>query len=160
MIYLNSGFFKPMFIILSISLLPLTVACWWLTLASFEIERFIVSLIMLLSYIAVIILTYRYSKSKKNYISKETDNVLFIYSLDFFHNTKFLKLDICNIVKIEYYKISSIRGWCMLFNYLFPQCVFITYLSDGKEVCQHIGYPNFKEISKFCNDLKINFVVK
>ena len=160
MIYLNSGFFKPALIIFSVVLLPITIGCWWLTLASFEIERFIVSLIMLLSYVAVIILTYRYSKSKKYYLLAEENGILSIHYPNLPDKTDCLKLNIHDVVNIEYYKISSIRGWFMLINYLCPQCVFINYISDDKKVCQHIGYPHFKEISKFCNDLKIEFVVK
>ena len=52
------------------------------------------------------------------------------------------------------------KDWCMVYNSVLPQCAYITYIYEGKEICKHIGYPDYKEINEFCADLGIEFVIK
>ena len=65
MIYLNEGFFKPMFIFVSMLLLPISTACWILTFYDFRIELLIVTLIISLIYFISVVGIYIYSKTKK-----------------------------------------------------------------------------------------------
>ena len=32
--------------------------------------------------------------------------------------------------------------------------------NEGKEMCQHIRYPDYKETNEFCADLGIEFLIK
>ena len=156
MVYLNKGFFKPMCIILSLTLLPLDIGCWGLTFYDFTIGRLLVSLIMLISYIAILIGIYLYSKkAKAEHLFFENDFLVVNYP-----NMKCAKIKACDIVKIEYYKILSIKAWCMLFNTVGPQCAYITYLYNGKEICNFIGYPDYNELKKLCADINVKLVVK
>ena len=155
MIYLNEGSFKPSLILISIIVLPTSIASWILTFVDFRIELFIVSFLMLGCYFLFVWGIYKHSKTKKYYLFVEDKAVVINYP-----NLNCFKVDMHDIIKIEYYKILSIRAWCMIFNCVFPQCAYITYLKNGKEICNHIGYPKFDKISKLCMDMGIELVVK
>ena len=158
MIGLNTGFFKPMFIITSAIALPLIVACWIVTFTSFRSEVLITSLIFVFGYFAAVFGIYKYSKNKKEYICVKDG---FIVVNHFGRNqTNNLKINLHSIVKMEYYKITSLKAWCMLYNYVCPQCVFITYEKDGKELCELIGYPDCKKVKEMCNETGIAFYIK
>lgn len=155
MIYLNTGLFKPILMIFSVLLLPLSFSCCILTFTDFRIELFFISLIMILLYFVIIIGGYKHSKTKKNYLFIENDFIVINY-----YNLRCAKINVQDIKKIEYYKISSIKAWGMLFNCVCPQCAYITYIYDEKEVCEHIGYPDFNRISKLCDSIGVNFSIK
>lgn len=114
---------------------------------------------MLLIYALSVFGLYKLSKSKKYYLHLDENNIITIKYPNV-NNTLDLKIHVREIVKIEYYKISSIKSWCMLFNYVCPQCVYITYLSDGIEVCKHIGYPNFKMINEIFYNIGVTIIIK
>ena len=159
MIYLNNGFFKPMLIIVSVIVFPLLIGCFICILLDYRIELFITSITLFFVYGAIICALYKYSKTKKFYMFAKNNDSIFVKYPNL--NTRnFIEIDLCDIRKMEYYKISSIRAWGMLCNYVCPQCVYITYESEGKEVCKHIGYPNLKELSSFCFESGINLVIK
>lgn len=158
MIFLNIGLFKPSCILTSVVILPITIASWVLVFANFKIGLFVVSLLMLLCYFAIVFWLYKYSKTEKYYLFEE-DNVLII-NYPKVDGKCYSQINVCSILKMEYYKISSAKSWCMLYNYVSPQCVYITYVVDGKEVCQHIGYPEFNKISKLCTDIGVPLLVK
>ena len=158
MIYLNNGFFKPMLIIVSVIIFPLLTGCLVCTLLDYKVELFITGIILFFVYAAIAYALYKYSKTKRYYMFAEKDSIFVKYPN--FNAANFIKIDLCDIRKVEYYKISSVRAWGMLCNYVCPQCVYITYESGGKEVCKLLGYPDFKEISSLCFEADINFIVK
>ena len=41
-----------------------------------------------------------------------------------------INIEYDKIIRFEYYKITSIRAWLQLYNYVTPQCVYITYTDD------------------------------
>lgn len=70
-----------------------------------------------------------------------------------------IELQFDEIIQFEYYRMNSIRGWLMLFSYIAPKCVFLTYNVKGNKQTKFIGYldiKDVKEISKITNSgLKI-----
>ena len=157
MIYLNSGFFRPAIILASAILVPISIACWILFFDDFRMNAFIVSLFLTSVYFLVVFGIYKHSKTKKYWLCVENNFIHINYP---FCNGKCDKIDLNKIVKVEYYKISSIRAWCMLYSCVCPQCVYITYVDGGKEICRHIGYPDFNEIRKVCLSIGVDFFVK
>ena len=157
MIYLNEGFFKPMFIFVSMLLLPISTACWILTFYDFRIELLIVTLIISLIYFISVAGIYIYSKTKKYFILIEDNAVIINYPIQ---NSIQHKICFDDIVKMEFYSLSSIRSWCMLYNYVVPGCAFITYKHNDTEICKHIGYPDFSKIRDACLKMNVSFVKK
>lgn len=67
---------------------------------------------------------------------------------DFMDGETKLNLQFDQIVKFEYYRISSIKGWLMLFSYTLPKCVYITYNAEDKVQKKFIGYLDLKDIKE------------
>ena len=156
MIYLNAGFFKPFVILLTIAFLPLLVTATILVVLNFEMGLLIVAIVFFMVYIAIIIGVYIHTKSHKFYLTiSGISNMSINYP-----NVKSETISCNEIIKIEYYKILSVKAWCMLYSYVMPQCAYITYKCDGEERCELIGYPKYREIKNLCDNIGINFVVK
>ena len=160
MIYLNIGFFKSSFILFSFISLPLAIACFVLTFIDFRWELLIVSLVIFLGYCAIVLGLYKKSRNQKYYLCVREGDIVEINYTNIQSTSEPLKLNRENIVKFEYYKITSVKAWCMLYNYVCPQCVYITYLNDGEELCRHIGYPKYEDIQQLCVALGITFETK
>lgn len=64
-----------------------------------------------------------------------------------------------NVIKLEYYKLFSVKSWLLLYNYVLPHSLYITYEFEGKEICKHIGYPNFRDINRMCLDVGIELKI-
>ena len=97
---------------------------------------------------------YKYSKSNKNYMIFDGEILIINYP-----NFQ-AKISIENIIEIEYYKISSFKAWCMIFNYVAPQCSYVKYVDEKDTVCKLIGYPDFNKIRNLCIEKNIKFLVK
>lgn len=158
MIYLNKGFFRPMLILVSAILLPILSALAILTVADFRVELLIWLTLMVAVYLLIAFGIYRYSRIKKHYLSVEDGFLSINHPRNVGAHCR--KIHVDSIVKIEYYKILSFRAWCMLYNYVCPQCAYITYLYDGKEICEHIGYPDLKELLRLCGKFNISLTIK
>ena len=159
MIYLSTGFYKPMIILFSIPLLPLSMACGILTIIDYRIELLLTTAIIISAYILIVIGIYKYSKSKANYLYIDENNILSIVYPGISEDNE-LKLNIDNVIKIEYYSILSIRAWFLLHNYVFPQCAYITYLNGDKKECKLMGYPNLCELKGLCDKSNITLEIK
>jgi len=155
MIFLNAGILKPELIFINIISLPMIALSLIATFLDFEIKFLVISLSFVILYFVIVFCIFRTSKSKKYYLYVENNSLISNYP-----NMHCPKINIENIVRIEYYKISSLKNWFLLHSYLLPQCVFITYQNDGVEVCDNLGYPRLNEIKKICTDAGINFVIK
>lgn len=156
MIYLNKGFFKPTAIIFSVILAPITIACLIISILDFTMGRMLVSLAFIAVYTLLIIFVYLYSKRKDYYLLNDEELFIIKYP-NVASNLEELKLKTEDILKIEYYKLSSLKAWCLLLSYISPGAVFITFRSGTKEECKLIGYPSFEEIEKLCADKGIAF---
>ena len=159
MIYLNKGCFKPMLILMSVILLPISIACLFLTIYDFQVKLFVISLVMFFVYFCVILGLYKHSKSRKYYLTLQ-DNTYILINYPNISNMQTLELNCNEIIKMEYYKITSVKAWFMIFDYVGPQCVYITYAKNGKEESRLIGYPKFEEIRALCADLGIDLFIK
>ena len=65
---------------------------------------------------------------------------------DSFEGEITLNLQLNQVIKLEYYRINSIRSWLMLFSYIFPKCVYLTYTVNEKEQTKFIGYLDIKDV--------------
>lgn len=159
MVYLNKGSFAPKVIIITIIFVPIIIACTISFYFEFQLSIFILFLTGLASYCVGILLAYLSSKSNK-YAMRETRGKIIINYPKLNRESQELILNRDTIVKMEYYRLFSIRAWCMLHNYVLPQCLLLTYVCDGEHICKHIGYPDRHEICKLCRTLDIDLVIK
>jgi len=161
MIYLNTGAFKPLLILLSVAFLPQCLGGLICYFEDYRVEKLIITLFLFLGYFLSVFGCYKYSKSKKDYlIVKENNHIVVVYNDK--PNDKNFSYEICleNIVKVEYHKISSLKEWVVLLHcYTLPQSVFVRHLTKGEEDCKLIGYPDYNEIKALCDELGIAFEV-
>ena len=158
MVNLSAGFFKPFVIILSIIILPGALGCYVMAFLDFRAELVVISAVLCIIYIASVFLTYRLSRKKEYYLSFADGALEICYpNID---KSGVLRLEADEVVKIEYYKLSSLKAWCMLHNCICPQCVFITYIKNGIQLCKHIGYARCESIEGLCRDADIALFVK
>ena len=158
MYYLEQKQFKPAMILFGIPFIPCIIGLIIANVLSFKIELMIMLLIIVGIYFTIVIILWKLSKRKNHYILLK-ENLIELEFCDFISGQVKLELQFDEIIKFEYYRINSIKGWLMLFSYLFPKCVFLTHCINGKEETKFIGYldiKDIKEISKNTNsELKI-----
>ena len=158
MYYLEQKQFKPAMILFGIPFIPCIIGLIIVNIMSFKIELLIMLLIILGIYLTLVIILWKLSIRKKQYLFIE-DKVMKLEFYDSINGKTKLELQFDEIIQFEYYRINSIRGWLMLFSYIFPKCVYLTYNVNGDEQTRFIGYldiKDVKEISKITNsDLKI-----
>ena len=64
------------------------------------------------------------------------------------------------IIKIEYYKITSITNWIFVFFQFFCiRCAYITYIANAEEVTKLIGCLSYKEIKEIVQKTNIKLKV-
>jgi len=151
--------FKPAIIFLSIIFCPLFLGVLVVLSCNFDIMILSIFLILLLIYVLLILFYKKISNNKNHYLIIYDSKMIINYP-----NINKIKhvLDINyeNIIKLEYYKITSITSWFQLLNGVLPKCIFITYIKDGKEVCELMGHMELKDIKKIANDKKIKLIIK
>ncbi len=158
MIYLNKAFFKPMLILLSVLFLPAIIDYLFLLIGGFSIEMLVIFVLLLSIYILPLCIVFNLSRSKSHYLKVDGNFLEINYPIRGAESPTVIEIK--NIVKVEYYKILSIRSWCLLFHCIGPQSTFITYLSDGKEIRNLIGYPDLNELRQVFKDINLNVVMK
>lgn len=81
-------------------------------------------------------------KIKYPNISKTSDEIILEYQ---------------NIQQIDFYGIASIKAWVMLFDYICPNSVFVTYRDSSEITRVFAGYLTPVQIRNLINesDLKI-----
>lgn len=158
MYYLEEKQFKPAIIMFSILFIPIIVAVTIAISFSYQIELLVILFVVILVYLTLTFIIWRISARKTYYlqVNKETINICYPNI-----NNENCKLELLykEIKKIDYYKITSLAGWMMLFNYAFPKCVFITYVKNGKEKTDFIGYLDLYDIKQIANNNQIQLVV-
>ena len=159
MIYLKFGLFRSLSILFSVIVLPITIGCIILTVVDFRVELLVVSLLLFFGYFGAIFAAYKLSQSKNYYLTAEKDYLHIKYP-NLNGNIGYLEIAINTVEKFEYYKITSVRAWCMLFNSVAPQCTYATYILEGKRNCVLIGYPSIKQLRKLCEETKIKLIVR
>ena len=115
MIYLNRGMFKPSIVLVSIALLPMFIACVVSCFLNYGIEKLIISIVLLLLYFTIIFVIYKYSK-KDYYFMEVNEKTISIKYPNLICNLNPTIISINDIVSIEYYRLWSLKAWCMLYK--------------------------------------------
>lgn len=158
MYYLEQKQFKPAMILFGIPFIPCIIGLIIANILLFKIELFVILLIIIGVYLVIVIILWKLSKKKNHYLSLK-DNEIELEFYDFINKKVKLEVRFDEIVRFEYYRMNSIKGWLMLFSNIFPKCVYLTYNVNSEEQTKFIGYldiKDIKEISKKTNsELKI-----
>ncbi len=158
MYYLEQKQFKPAMILFGIPFIPCIIGLIIANLLLFKLELLIMLSIIIGVYLIIVIILWKLSKRKNHYLLLK-DNEIELEFVDSIKGKIKLEVQFDEIVRFEYYRINSIKGWVMLFSYIFPKCVYLTYNSNGEEQKKFIGYldiGDIKEVSKKTNsELKI-----
>ena len=151
--------FKPTIIFLSIIFYPLLLGVLAVLISSFDIMILIIFLMLLLVYVVLIIFYKKISNNKNhNLIIYDCKMVINYPNIN---NVKhILEISYDSIIKLEYYKITSLVSWFQLLNGIVPKCVFITYIKNGEEVCELMGHMELNDIKKIANDKNIKLIIK
>lgn len=157
MYYLEQKQFKPAMILFGIPFIPCIVGLIIANIILFKIELFILLLVIIFIYVIAVMSFWKLSRRQNHYICVKESNIELEFC-DFVNGETKLELQFNQITKFEYYKITSIRSWLMLFSYVFPKCVYITYILNGEEQTKFIGYLDAKDIREISN--KINTELK
>lgn len=158
MYYLDEKQFKPEMILFGILFIPCIIGLIIVNVLLFEIKLLIMLLIIIGIYLTIVTILWKLSKRRNHYFLIK-DNVIELGIYDSINGKVKTEVEFDKIVRFEYFRINSIKGWLMLFSYVFPKCVYLTYNKNGEEQTEFIGYldiKDIKEISKQTNsELKI-----
>lgn len=160
MIYLSKGFFLPVFLLVSIPLLPITVIEIVFLIKTFQLEFLFGTLISTFLYALITFIIYKVSQSKKHYLSIDNQKRMTIKYPNLAKDNDAWCINCSDALRVEYYKILSIRSLLLLDSFMVPRACFIVCVLDGKEVCKHIGYPPYAQIKQLCKENNIPFVKK
>ena len=156
---LSNKQFKPSIIFISIIFFPIFFGLIAVLTFNFDIFIFVVFLFVLLFYILLIMLYKKISNNKNHYLVIHEEMMEIHYS-NGKKISQSLTINYNEIIKIEYFRMSSIISWLQVINGVVPKCVYVTYTKFGKEDCELIGYMDLKDIKKLTNDKKIKLIVK
>lgn len=155
MYYLEEKQLKPAIILFSVPFMPVIIALAISSMVFLTIELFIVLLFTLVVYVSGIMIFWKLSRRKKYYLLLKENELEMVFH-DFSTGEEKLSLYYSEIKEIIYYRITSVRGWLMLFSYVLPKCVYISYVSQGKEQTKFIGYMNYEDIKEIAKNKNLN----
>ena len=158
MYFLEKKQFKPSVILLSVIFLPIIITIIIAICLTFKKELLLALFTIVLIYSVLIIVFWKISQCKNKYLLLENDRIKVIYP-NINNGENRLELSLKQIVKIDYYKITSFKGWFILFSFVVPKCVFITYKKDNNEYTDFIGYMDFDDVKKFANNNDIKLII-
>ena len=158
MYYLEQKLFKPAMILFGIPFIPCIIGLAIANILLFKIKLLVILSIIIGVYLIIVIILWKLSKRKNHYLLLK-DHEIELEFYDSINGKVKLEVQFEEIVRFEYYRINSIKGWLMLFSYIFPKCVYLTYNANGEKQKKFIGYldiGDIKEIAKKTNsELKI-----
>ena len=152
MYYLEQKQFKPEMVLFGILFIPCIFGLVIANIMLFKIQLLVILLIVLAIYLTLVFVLWKLSKRKNYYFSIMDDRVEIVFH-DFTIGKTKLELQFNQIVKMEYYRMSSVKGWLMLYSYIFPKCVYITYNIEGKLQTKFIGYMDIKDVKEIANTI-------
>ena len=158
MFYLNKAQFEPAMILFGLLFIPCIIA---LIVANFMFSGLVVFLTLILVlaiYIVIVIFNLKESQKTDYYLLLNNQEMEIVYHDLILSKTK-INLSFDQINRIEYYRMNSLKGWSMLYSYLYPKCVFMTYTLNGEEKTVFIGYLNYEDIKMITNQNNIDLVV-
>lgn len=110
-------------------------------------------------YAVLMICVWFSSRKHKNYLILHDEKMEIMYTDASNSKAKHMCLQYGQIRQIEYYRLCSLLSWIQLvFNYIFPMCVFVTYISDadGEEYSANIGYLRLREVKEIAEQTGID----
>ena len=149
MIYLNKKQFLPAMILISTMFLPMILAITILSIYDHVFQLLLIAGILLFIYLFLLFCFFKIAQSKKNYLVFN-DNGLEICCGSKYcdKNTGIWKISYSEIEGINYYKMSSLKGWFSLWSGLLPRCVFLRIRNCfGIEDSVFIGYLNLDQVT-------------
>lgn len=158
MYYLRPREFLGLAIICSILFVPIIIVSIILCIISFEIKALIILLVSFALYLLIMFICWKVTRNKDYYLLvKENGLEMVIEGLS---GKEKLELKYNQIIKIEYYKITSITNWIFVFFQFFCiRCAYITYIANAEEVTRLIGCLSYKEIKEIAQKTNIKLKV-
>ena len=161
MIFLNKKQLIPSLILLNVILLPCMLPLLIFFLIYQEMRFLLVAGLFLLLYVVGLIVILKASSSKNEYLIIENDRLdLHCSSKYSDESTGIWHLYYNEIIRIDYYKATSIKGWFCLYGGLVPKCVFITIENlCGFEESAFIGYLDLNEVKQIASLANTELVI-
>lgn len=158
MYYLRPREFLELAIICSILSVPINIGLIISCIISFALDLLIILLVSFAIYLLIMFICWKVTRNKDYYLLvKENGLEMVIEELG--SNEK-LELKYNQIIKIEYYKITSITNWIFEFFQIFCiRCAYITYIANAEEVTKLIGCLSYKEIKEIAQKTNIKLKV-
>ncbi len=152
MIYLNKKQFLPSMILISVMFLPMILALTYLSFSHHVWEPFLIAGILLIIYLSLTLCFFKISKSTKNYLMVKNEGFEICCGNKYCDKDSGIwKVSYQKIEKIDYYRITSLKGWFSLWTGLLPRCVFITIRTLGVEDEVFIGYLDLNQAKKLAS---------
>lgn len=156
---LNKRGFKPLAILYSIVLLPCCIGLTIGTCFDFEVRLLIINIALWCCYFFILFAFYfGYNRGNKKMNVCENYFEIFIYKSGKLYAKSLIKY--CEIKYIEYYRITSIKGWLGLIGYILPKSVMIIYKEKYNKQNEFLGFMNLKDIKQILENKKIKLIIK
>ena len=161
MIFLSKKQLIPSLILLNVILLPCILPLLIFFLIYQEMRFLLVAGLFLSLYVVGLIVILKTSSSKNEYLIIEHDRLdLHCSSKYSDESTGIWHLYYNEIIRIDYYKATSIKGWFCLYGGLVPKCVFITIENlYGFEESTFIGYLDLNEVKQIASLANTELVI-
>ena len=157
MIFLSKKQLIPSLILLNVILLPCILPLPIFFLIYQEMRFLLVAGLFLSLYVVGLIVILKASSSKNEYLIIEHDRLDLHYSDE---STGIWHLYYNEIIRIDYYKATSIKGWFCLYGGCVPKCVFITIENlYGFEESTFIGYLDLNEVKQIASLANTELVI-
>lgn len=154
MINLSAKGFKPAVIVYSVIVGPMLILCVVATILT--IYGLIPLIFLGLLYVSLLIVQFKDSKSKDHYMIEESDHIKVKWN-------KYYKIETIkyvDIIQFDYYKLTSFIGWVNACgSSIAPNCIYITYLRDGKDETKvYLGHLDYRDALQFARKHLVKFV--
>ena len=159
MYYLNEKEFKPLFVFLTVIFAPPIIALSVVLFWGFNTYILVVLLFLSLIYVLFLLFARKNSQKKDNYLVVQ-NGLLEIHFPNIAEGEGVLNIETCDVIKIVYYKITSLRGWVQLLGYVSPKCAYITYKKGDKTICELFGFFDLKDIESITSKNNIILEVR
>lgn len=169
MIDLEKWMFKPLFIIMSIPLLPSNIGSLILLFidmakGKLRITPLIVTIALILTYIIISVILFKISH-KKNRLMKPKIKWFEIYT---YKSGKLEDTRIIEYKEIEYmiyYRMNSVKNWiCSFFGGPIPKTARIVYNNlvyrNNMKVEEDLGYMELEDIKKIAKERRIKLIIE
>ena len=161
MIYLNKKQFLPAMILISTMLLPMILTITILSIYDHRFQPLLIAGILLFIYFLLIFYFSKIAKSTKNYLVCNDKNLEICCGNKYCNKHNGIwKISYDEIERIEYYQISSLKGWFSLWYGLLPRCVFLIIRDCfGKEESIFIGYLDIEQVTMLSQIGEIDLLI-